>query len=124
MATTSDDAVSHPGSVSEPAEVIGMGAPLGGGAKAQGPVDSLVRDLGAPLANIHEVIVRTENNTRRLISLAIVFVFVAWALAGGVYLMVSAGNVQVLLDGSAFISGPLGVVIGYYFGVGDDPKRK
>lgn len=67
--------------------------------------------------------VRTENITKRVISLAIIGVFVAWSIVGGIYLMFFNGNLQVLITGSAFISGPLGIVIGYYFGRGEDRKN-
>ena len=67
--------------------------------------------------------VRTENITRRIISFAIVGVFVVWATAGSIYLMFFNGNLQVLITGSAFISGPFGIVIGYYFGLGENRRK-
>jgi hypothetical protein len=67
--------------------------------------------------------VRTENITRRVIAFSIIGVFVILSIAGGIYGMFFQGNIQVVITVSAFISGPLGVVIGYYFGQGEDRKR-
>jgi hypothetical protein len=75
-------------------------------------------------AEVQAEMARTENWTRRWISLGIVFVFVAWVLGGGINLIFHAADIQTLRGWSAFISGPLGVVIGYYFGVGDEARRR
>lgn len=118
MATTSNDAISNPGPVSEQPETLATWI------KVEPAEKDAVTGWKEIPTGIRDKTLLTENSTRRLISLAIAFVFVAWALVGGYYLMFAKGDLQVLIDGSAFISGPLGVVIGYYFGVGDDPKRR
>jgi hypothetical protein len=68
---------------------------------------------------VHSDTTRAENRVRRNVSYVIVAAFFAWAVVGMVYIMFFSGQLQSLLDGSAFVAGPLGVVMGYYFGKSD-----
>jgi hypothetical protein len=57
---------------------------------------------------VHSDTTRAENNVRRNVSYVIVAAFFAWAVVGMVYIMFFSGQLQSLLDGSAFVAGPLG----------------
>ena len=89
-----------------------------------GTVDAWDKLLIAKMVyQVYSETVRTENYVRYAISYTIVAVFFIWAILGLYYLMYQNGNIQVLVTGSAFITGPLGVVIGYFFGRGGDTGR-
>jgi hypothetical protein len=88
--------------------------------KVANPED--IQNWKNPPSGMAEEKERTENKARTWIAATIVAIFFIWAVGGGVYLALS-GSVQTFITVGAFISGPFGIVIGYYFGIGDEKKK-
>ncbi len=88
--------------------------------KTESPED--IPNWKNPPSGVTEEKERTENKVRTWIAATIVAIFFIWAVGGGVYLAFS-GSVQMFITVGAFISGPFGIVIGYYFGIGDEKKK-
>lgn len=88
--------------------------------KTENPED--IQNWKNPPSGVTEEKERTENKVRTWIAATIVVIFFIWAVGGGVYLALS-GSVQTFITVGAFISGPFGIVIGYYFGIGDEKKK-
>lgn len=91
----------------------------GGTVEAWQSVDKEKLEFRKTAHEFYREVVRSDNNTRKIISYIVLGVFIAWTTIGLIYLMFLKGDILLVLTGSAFITGPLGVVIGYYFGRGE-----
>jgi hypothetical protein len=72
---------------------------------------------------LQAVTVRADLESKRIITCFILALFAIWIVTSLIYILVSNGNVQVLNAGAAVLSGPLGIVIGYYFAKGEEKEK-